>query len=89
MIARINQKIDTDTSNGNNNPSAKVHTEINVPSKGIHKNIYQQYPVAENIAENVAGNVAENVAELENKRMNPIQETNNNVSVKYKLGINN
>lgn len=84
MIARINQKIDRESlrETDGNPSSTKIHTEINVPSKGINKNIYQEYPSVLNAISTENG---------DKKNLNAVdsmQENNNNVS-KNILLINN
>lgn len=71
MIARLNQKIDSESAKYNSNPSTRIHTEINVPSKGIHKDVLQQYPAESPQTEN--GN-------RRSIRMDSLQENGNNVS---------
>lgn len=44
LFARVNQHIDIDFNNSEDKPSGKVQTEVEVPSKGIHKNIIQNLP---------------------------------------------
>lgn len=71
MIARINQNIDSDSSPLGGSPSTRIQTEINVPSKGIHKNILQQFPREHQLTENGNRRTA---------ALDALQETNNNVS---------
>lgn len=42
LLARVNQRVDSETLSQNENPRTVVHTDLDIPSKGVHKSIVNQ-----------------------------------------------
>lgn len=71
LLARVNQHIDIESKSSDEKPVGRIQTDVEIPSKGIHKSVVQQLPEYQILTEN--GNRRSISSEL-------LPETGNNVS---------